>query len=160
MLKIHQTELVLQLRDDQLAVVWRDLTARYPDFPSHPEPTNEILVDLLRARRVDHAALLTPMLRETTPLAVSAIEQLLGKPITRASRAPARATFNGRAPRPRVADHRVISQIQPNPKKPGSASHARFALYREGMTVSEALAAGVTTADVRWDSERGFICLS
>jgi hypothetical protein len=54
----------------------------------------------------------------------------------------------------------VISSIVSNPKKSGSASYDRFAKYREGMTVSEAIAAGVTMADVKWDSERGFIQLT
>ena len=44
-----------------------------------------------------------------------------------------------------------------NPKKNGSAGHARFALYHEGMTVGEALAAGVWSADITWDIDHGFI---
>lgn len=44
-----------------------------------------------------------------------------------------------------------------NPKKLGSAAHTRFALYRDGMTIGEALRAGITTADLKWDTEHKFI---
>lgn len=47
-----------------------------------------------------------------------------------------------------------------NPKKGASAQ--RFGLYRDGMTVDEALKAGVTLADIRWDADpkRALIKLS
>ena len=161
-LKPHQREAVRSLNNEQVRVVHRDLTVKYPDFPKTEEPTAELLVDLLAARKMDHAGLLRPMFRETSPHGVSAMEHLIGKPFTRPQPKirHATTTFNGRAPRARPADNRVISAIVSNPKKPGSASYDRFAKYREGMTVSEAIAAGVTMADVKWDSERGFICLS
>lgn len=54
-------------------------------------------------------------------------------------------------------DPRVITCIVPNPKKPGSKSHARFELYREGMTVSEFMAVGGTTADIKYDAGHGYI---
>lgn len=44
-----------------------------------------------------------------------------------------------------------------NPKRAGSASHARFALYKSGMTVKDALEAGVTSADLKWDTSKNFI---
>lgn len=57
-----------------------------------------------------------------------------------------------------------------NPKKPGSASHARFALYAEHKTVEAYVAACVAlgqpnarrnaTADIAWDVKHGFISLS
>lgn len=47
-----------------------------------------------------------------------------------------------------------------NPKRPGTAGHQRFALYVDGMTVSEALAAGIWGADVAWDIEHGFISVT
>lgn len=162
-LKPHQKDAVRSLNTEQVRVVHRDLTVVYPDFPKTEEPpTAELLVDLLAARRIDHAGLLRPMFRETSPVAVGAMEHLIGKPFTRPQPKikHAATTFNGRAPRARPADNRIISCIVPNPKKPGSASYDRFAKYRENMTVSEALAAGVTMADIKWDSERGFICLT
>ena len=46
-----------------------------------------------------------------------------------------------------------------NPKRVGSASFDRFALYQDGMTVAEYLEAGGWRSDLRWDSKRGFIAL-
>ena len=47
-----------------------------------------------------------------------------------------------------------------NAKKPGSAAHARFAKMTPGMTVDEAIAAGVTRGDINWDVKQGFIKLT
>lgn len=49
--------------------------------------------------------------------------------------------------------------VDNNPKKGAAAT--RFAKYKEGMTVEEALKAGVQIGDLRWDSDpkRGFIKL-
>lgn len=54
-----------------------------------------------------------------------------------------------------------------NPKKPGSKSHARFALYAEHRTVQGYVAACVAsgqsrrnaTADIAWDVKHGFIAV-
>ena len=44
-----------------------------------------------------------------------------------------------------------------NPKKEGSKTRTRFALYREGMTIKQALEAGITTADLVYDRDHGFV---
>lgn len=44
-----------------------------------------------------------------------------------------------------------------NPKKPGSKAHARFANYKSGQTVEEALKAGLRRDDLAWDTAHGFI---
>lgn len=44
-----------------------------------------------------------------------------------------------------------------NPKRKASASFAKFALYKNGMTVQQAADAGLTGADLRWDSQHKFI---
>ena len=46
-----------------------------------------------------------------------------------------------------------------NPKRANSAAHARFALYKSGQTIQQALDAGVTRGDINWDSKQGFIVL-
>jgi hypothetical protein len=48
-----------------------------------------------------------------------------------------------------------------NPKRDGSAAHARFAKYKSGMTIQQALDAGITRGDINWDSkpEQGFIVI-
>jgi hypothetical protein len=44
-----------------------------------------------------------------------------------------------------------------NPKRKGSKSFDKFAKYKDGMTVEQAAAAGVTGADLSWDTKHGFI---
>lgn len=60
----------------------------------------------------------------------------------------------------RAQDNRIIHLVsQINPKRKGSASFDRFELYVDGMTVSEALAAGVRRDDIKWDTEHKLISL-
>lgn len=47
-----------------------------------------------------------------------------------------------------------------NPKRQGTLAHARFALYQDGMTVAEYVAAGGRTGDVNHDVTAGYIELS
>lgn len=46
-----------------------------------------------------------------------------------------------------------------NPKRPSSKAAARFVLYRDGMTVEEALKEGLQAGDLTNDSSKGFIKL-
>lgn len=55
------------------------------------------------------------------------------------------------------ADDAVIEYVAPNPKKPGSATHTRFANYAVGLTLAQVKALGVTAGDILWDLPRGFI---
>ena len=47
-----------------------------------------------------------------------------------------------------------------NAKKAGSGAATRFAKMKSGMTVGEAIAAGVTRGDINWDVKQGFIKLT
>lgn len=47
-----------------------------------------------------------------------------------------------------------------NPKRVGSKAHARFALYRTGMTVAEFFAAGGTASDLTWDVKHAYISVA
>ena len=54
----------------------------------------------------------------------------------------------------------IVRVLAPsNPKKPGTASHARFALWKDGRPLRESLDAGVFSADVSWDLSKGFVVL-
>lgn len=44
-----------------------------------------------------------------------------------------------------------------NPKRAGSKAHGNFAKYKDGMTIGEALIAGVPSSDISWDLKHGFI---
>ena len=57
-----------------------------------------------------------------------------------------------------LKDNAVIRVLKAkNPKRSGSAAHARFDLYKKDMTVAEFLAAGGWRADISWDLRQGFI---
>lgn len=57
------------------------------------------------------------------------------------------------------ADLDIVRVLVPNPKRPGSATHARFALYETGATVAELLERGVRRVDLRWDVDHKFIAI-
>lgn len=148
------------------------LLRRYPDFG---QVDSAQILTRCEEMSIDHADVVMSLAHDPSPLAVRTLETLVGKPIEHgipclktppraAEGAPATPTYREpkvRAPRNSVSDPRVIVAMVPNPKKPGTASHDRFALYRVGMTVNEAIAAGVKREDIAWDSDpkRGFITL-
>jgi hypothetical protein len=49
----------------------------------------------------------------------------------------------------------TLSYIRPNPKR--GASARRYAQYQLGMTANQAIAAGLTAADILWDIDHCFI---
>lgn len=62
---------------------------------------------------------------------------------------------------PKFPSDGVISlRVESNPKRKGSKSFDRFAHYKNGMTVEAAVKAGVLYADLKWDSEHGFIAIN
>lgn len=143
------------------------LTRRFPD----KKPEGD-LFEFCRTAGLDQADVVMSLAADPSPLAVQALETVIGKPIQVGhpclkgpapkpaegeEPAPAPRTKMQRAPRPTKSDPRVVTFVAPNTKKPGSKSHARYELYAVGMTVQEALAAGLTGADIKWDSERGNI---
>lgn len=69
------------------------------------------------------------------------------------------ATKTGkRGPAGTYADDATIQVlVKDNPKKAGSASAKRFAIYKSGMTVAEFLKAGGTRADLAWDAKHEFV---
>lgn len=61
---------------------------------------------------------------------------------------------------PREADTRkikILTEKKANPKREGSASYDRFELYRDSKTVADFVAAGGSTADIRYDEKAGYI---
>lgn len=44
-----------------------------------------------------------------------------------------------------------------NPKRPGSKTHERFKLYKNGKTVEELLADGAVYSDFKYDEDKGFV---
>ena len=83
-----------------------------------------------------------------------------------AAGASASASASGR-PAAYALSARIAVQTDGNPKKPGTASYDRFALYYGAETVENYIAAVVAgggtrakaRADLRWDSARGFVTI-
>ncbi len=83
--------------------------------------------------------------------------QVLGKPVEGENKKNGATKNRG----PRINPESVITlSAEGNPKRPGSGAHERFGKYKNGMTVKQALEAGVTTADLRHDSAKGYIKFS
>jgi hypothetical protein len=156
-------ERILALPSEAALAAWRDVAHRYPLFPRPPASAHlevsQAFMERLDTWQISHAQIVLPICRGNSPAEIAALEGLVGRPITRPQPKVRGATVTGKNGgfRPRAADSRVITNVVPNPKKPGSASHIRFSRYVAGMTVDEALLAGVTSADIRWDVEHGFI---
>jgi hypothetical protein len=58
------------------------------------------------------------------------------------------------------ADSVIKVLVEENPKRKGSEAHARFAKYKDGMTVDEFLKKGGRTIDLNYDVAHKFISLS
>lgn len=61
---------------------------------------------------------------------------------------------------PKIDSRKITVLVEENPKKKGSEAHKRFGKYKTGMTVTEALAAGVKSLDIAYDAKKKFISLS
>lgn len=146
---------------------------RHPDqFTAEqggPYESGEELMHHCDACGLDHADVIMSLSTDGTAQGVAVIETLLGQPIQRPTQGqtgidPATNQPRTAAPRQprtprRTTDPRVVTSVAPNPKKPGSKSHARYELYTTGATVTSLLSQGLTVADIKWDTERGFVTL-
>ena len=154
----------------ELAIVLEDMAPVRPelyelgDFESGQE-----LLDYCRQTNISQAEVIMCMARDTRLPAISAIERLCMCPMDRRSPTQVERERHVASPPPRIvpisaktedADTHVIRLLTThNPKRAGTEGHVRFALYRDGMSVAQFLAAGGRRADVRWDQERNFIRL-
>ena len=75
----------------------------------------------------------------------------------KANKQPADTSIRAGALRYAMTDI-VTLLVDANPKRGASAD--RFAGYKSGQTVAEALAAGLKRADIVWDAGRGYISVS
>lgn len=136
-----------------------------------PQPASgEWLFEVCRDAGLDHASVVFSLCRETDTIGVGALTKLIGKPILVWRRpeykkpAPV-VDSRGATVAPRPAGtytlDMVVLSVVPNPKKAGSSTWHRFALWRPGMTIAECRAAGLTHADIVWDidASRRFVVL-
>lgn len=73
----------------------------------------------------------------------------------------AKAAGGDKEPREKrpALDHGMTIKIlvEANPKREGSKSRERFAIYRNGMTIAQFIEKGGLMADVRYDEDHKFI---
>lgn len=168
---------VQRLKTEEAALVWGHLSPHLPaafaPSPGAVHPKQK-LFEALRAGATQPDMVLS-LIRETAPPAVEAIESLVGAPIrhvaerasglrpAKAEREPGTATPTPTGARSQTKreddDHVITLLVASNPKKPGTQAHIHFAVYRDGMTVADALAAGLTRGDLKWDVAHAFIKL-
>lgn len=67
---------------------------------------------------------------------------------------------NGRSNTKFAREGKIEVLVDENPKRKGTKAHAAFAKYKTGMTVQQALEAGVPSSDLVYDTSRKFISIS
>lgn len=142
------------LRDSLDERLWRQLCALAQQPPTDPaEIVKMIAEDRIATRRLNMAESEKAAGKKTAsektekkaPEAPKAPAVIAGVPVTSVIR------FGEKE------DNTKYGIGDLNPKKKGSASHARFELYKDGMTVREALNVGITAADLKNDQGKGYI---
>lgn len=131
--------------------LWDALVQHSPPPPTDPREVVDIIVADRRRTRV-------------TGVRVRRTEEM--------TEADTSATVEPKKPRPipkdpKYSETSVIKMLADkdgkpygadnNPKKVGTATHGRFALYADGLTVKEALEKGLTRSDLSYDAEKKFI---
>lgn len=162
------------LTREELAVLLPAMGLPTADGQGRPY-TGTWLLQHCRANHISQADVCLSIYHDSSPIAVQCIERLIMRPIDRRtpyevniSRLERPPGSHRKAPprepgqRPGAVSPSAIIRIlaESNPKKPGSESHTRFALYQDGMTVQAFLDAGGRKADLSWDQEKGFISIS
>lgn len=170
----EQIHAIWKLSEEQAELVWKWLEERSIKFPKKTaipkgEDRKKALILALLKARMDQADVIMAMVRDSSVQGVKTIEDIVGKPITRLQEKAHRASekkkekaAGARAARSRKsvafeATDTIHLLVKENPKKKGGAPYERFEKYKEGMTVGDALAAGVFEADIQWDVGHKFI---
>lgn len=131
---------------------------RYPAVAELPTDSN--LYDIALQLQMDPADVVMCLATDPTEVGVQTAEHLIGRPITRhVARAPIGKIKHGGRQSPRVTkdDPRIVTYVAPNPKQSGSGSHLRYQFWEVGITISEARRRGLTSADVKYDIDRGYV---
>lgn len=128
--------------------IWPALLAIAQEPPSEDE---KLAAELLRARRMaTKERVMTDKNATTTAAAGKAADKTPKEKTVAGYPATSKLKFGAdKEGKPYGKDN--------NPKRPGTATHTRFAGYRDGMTIAQALETGLTEADVAHDLKKGFV---
>lgn len=132
--------------------------------------TGEDLYERCEASGYDQASVVVALAGSRSPMASAIIAHLMGKPIRKCHvgesgldpLVPEQTAFKRAkpsSPRSPKSDPRIVVSVAPNPKRVGSATHGRYAFWVVGESVGEAMARGLTPADVAHDIKKGFVVL-
>jgi Cu/Ag efflux protein CusF len=102
-------------------------------------------------------ASLTPPVKSAAPAAAAQNKSAAPK-APKEPKAPRESSFKKLYPD--TAKITIKTEGGKNPKREGSAAAKRFALYKNGMTVGEAIKAGVFYADLAWDVGHGLVSIA
>jgi hypothetical protein len=123
-------------------------------FDSSPEGKRSIYYALLEIAR-------TPQERVTQAAGGDTEDgDMAGKKGAAKKATAKKASGERKARTPKNSESKIKVLAEENPKRKGTASHARFAKYKDGMTVDEFIKKGGTAADVNYDVKHGYISLS
>jgi hypothetical protein len=139
--------------------VWDALRDRAKAPPVDPAETLRIIgedrrkYDIWRDREQTRRSSVTEAQTTTTTAAAAAAAPKEPKKIA------------GHAPTAKISfgadkDGKAYDTKDNNPKRAGSKSGDRFAKYKAGMTLEQAVAAGCTPADIKWDLDHKFITVA
>lgn len=142
----------------QAAIVSGALARTQKNYKSPTKIDGISVFKACESAKLDQSMVITSIAGESSPDGLAALSILTGKEITVVPEKvkKTRTKRDGVSTDFRYDDPRIITNLRPNQKRQGSASHARYNLYVEGMSINQAIAAGVARADIAWDTERGF----
>lgn len=83
-------------------------------------------------------------------------EEEKGSKTSKAKKEKTTGAGSGR-PKRMQEDQKITLLVDKNPKRPGSNAASVFDLYKNGMTVKQALDAGIPRGHMNWDLDHGFI---
>jgi hypothetical protein len=166
---------ITDLTDDQAKIVWNiGHTAKIITAECPAEPTGKLLKEA-----VGDIATVTKLARALSamPGQEGVVQMLYGRPVKSnsgtaklpqktvapsAKGRPATGNNSGRYSNAGINPNHFVIVKCANPKRAGTASHARFAKYRNGATVAAniAIEGGPRMDDIRWDLLRNHIELS
>lgn len=134
--------------------LWDSLVRNSPRPPADPKEVIDIVVADRRGTRV-------------TGVTVRRTETMTEEAAAATEAAPEKKTHRPIPKEPKFSETSIVKMkadkdgkpygADNNPKKAGSASHTRFALYKDGATVKESLETGLTRGDLSYDKDKGFI---
>jgi hypothetical protein len=99
------------------------------------------------------------LLRQEDPHFTRCAEALVGKPITHFPPCLRLPREQMEFADPVGPERMLITRIKPNPRLPTTMAWHRYRVFREGMTVQQALVRGAKKRDIRLASRKGWVQL-